>query len=152
MEFITVERFKEQPIEVQKVLLDWWKCEPFDIYAWCWNLKDNKWSNESCCNQIQADTINKSKEIDYIIPLFIEGQLRKFIEDKEHCLLDIRVEDLNDDYNYYTIIGWEIKELEYGREFGEILFEDCIGAEDLLQLYWKIACSIAKEFVDEDRL
>ena len=145
MEFITVEQFKEQTEEVQKVFLDWWKCEPFNIYAWCWNLKDNKWSIESCCNQIQADTINKGKTIGNIIPLFTEGQLRKFIEDKESCLLDIKVENLHDNYNDYTVIGWEINRFEYGIEFGRILFEDCIKAKDLLQLYWKVACSVAKE-------
>ncbi len=138
MEFITVEQFKEQSKEVQEVFFDWWKCEPFNIYAWCWNLKDNKWSIESCCNQIQADTINKGKTIGDIIPLFTEGQLRKFIEDKTGhkigCELFKRGYDINickDDGDYIKIYEGVDK--------------------DLLQAYWKVACMIAKEEVDGQR-
>lgn len=145
MEFITVEQFKEQPKEVQKVFLDWWEPRVGDLFTWIDQDKHDMSELGCCCSELQAEITDKNKSLDNRIPLFTEGQLRKFIEDKEHCLLDIRVEDLNDDYNYYTVIGWEVKELEYGREFGEILFEDCIEAEDLLQLYWKVACSVAKE-------
>ncbi|WP_373205951.1 hypothetical protein [Clostridium tertium] len=132
MEFITVEQFKEQPKEVQEVFLDWWKCEPFNIYAWCWNLKDNKWSIESCCNQIQADTINKGKTIGDIIPLFTEGQLRKFIEDKTGGKVDASFNG-----ETYTVYSNE--------DFGLIIkmYEDIDN--DLLQAYWKVACMIAKE-------
>jgi hypothetical protein len=132
MEFITVEQFKEQPVEVQKVFLNWWKCETFNIYAWCWNLKDNKWSIESCCNQIQADTINKGKTIGDIIPLFTEGQLRKFIED-------------NTRYKIESILyrnGYDIYLCEddgcYIKEYESV-------DKDLFQAYWKVACMVAKE-------
>ena len=128
MEFITVEQFKEQPKEVQEVFLDWWKCEPFNIYAWCWNLKDNKWSIESCCNQIQADTINKGKTIGDIIPLFTEGQLRKFIEDSIGRIALIEL-----DYDTYNIIL---------RNRGKAYIT---GETNLLQAYWKVACMVAKE-------
>lgn len=132
MEFITVEQFKEQPKEVQEVFLDWWKCEPFNIYAWCWNLKDNKWSIESCCNQIQADTINKGKTIGDIIPLFTEGQLRKFIEGKTGNKVDC---------NFYC----ERYDINICKDNGVIIktYEDI--DEDLLQAYWKVACMVAKE-------
>ena len=132
MEFITVEQFKEQPKEVQKVFLNWWKCEPFNIYAWCWNLKDNKWSIESCCNQIQADTINKGKTIGDIIPLFTEGQLRKFIEDKTGGKVD-------------SSFGGKTYTVYSNKDFGLIIkmYEDIDS--DLLQAYWKVACMVAKE-------
>ncbi len=132
MEFITVEQFKEQSKEVQKVFLDWWKCEPFNIYAWCWNLKDNKWSIESCCNQIQADTINKGKTIGDIIPLFTEGQLRKFIEDKTGGKVD-------------SSFGGKTYTVYSNKDFGLIIkmYEDIDS--DLLQAYWKVACMVAKE-------
>ena len=132
MEFITVEQFKEQPKEVQKVFLNWWKCEPFNIYAWCWNLKDNKWSIESCCNQIQADTINKGKTIGNIIPLFTEGELRKFIEDKTGGKVD-------------SSFGGKTYTVYSNKDFGLIIkmYEDIDS--DLLQAYWKVACMVAKE-------
>ncbi|MDU2683515.1 MAG: hypothetical protein E7C50_16765 [Clostridium sp.] len=133
MEFITVEQFKEQPVEVQKVFLDWWKCEVFDIYAWAWNIDENNWCIESCYNQIQADTINKFKKgITTTIPLFTEGQLRKFIEDKTGGKVDASFNG-----ETYTVYSNE--------DFGLIIkmYEDI--DDDLLQAYWKVACMVAKE-------
>lgn len=144
MEFITVEQFKEQPKEAQKVFLDWWKPSNGDIYL---DIYKNNNVIE-CCHHIKFmnnEDVEHMKADNDAIPLFTEGQLRKFIEDKDGCLLDIKVENLHDNYNDYTVIGWEIKELEHGKEFGRVLFEDCIKAEGLLQLYWKVACSVAKE-------
>lgn len=132
MEFITVEQFREQPIEVQKIFLDWWECEPFDIYAWCWNLKDNKWSIESCCNQIQGDAINKSKDVN--IPLFTEGQLRKFIEDKLNIKAQFSIHFLTLDYVMIT------------DDSDKVWIHT--GTDDLIQAYWKVSCMIAKEEVD----
>lgn len=139
MEFITVEQFKEQPKEVQKVFLDWWKPEIGD-------LATGRYANiVAISSQRDIDAVKIYKGEPYAIPLFTEGQLRKFIEDKGGCLLDIKVENLHDNYNDYTVIGWEIKELDHGKEFGRVLFEDCIRAACLLQVYWKIACAGAKE-------
>lgn len=146
MEFITVEQFKEQPKEVQKVFLDWWKCDYGDLYYYNEDPLEYK-DFEIVDNNLECDI---EGDFDYfksigVIPIFTEGQLRKFIEDKECCLLDIKVENLHDNYNDYTVIGWEIKELDHGKEFGRVLFEDCIRAEGLLQVYWKVACAGAKE-------
>lgn len=138
MEFITVDQFEEQSKEVQKVFLDWWKCEPFNIYAWCWNLKDNKWSIESCCNQIQADTINKGKTIGDIIPLFTEGQLRKFIEDKTNGKVESYYA-----WDYYTIA---IRNTGCGGDDPQCDTEET----NLLQAYWKLACMVAKEEVNNN--
>ena len=145
MEFITVEQFKEQPKEVQEVFLDWWKCEPFNIYAWCWNLKDNKWSIESCCNQIQADTINKGKTIGDIIPLFTEGQLRKFIEDKSNGtvkLIQWHIEDSQISKRGYAIDILRKNEYHVTYHYKDL-------GEDLLKAYWKVACIVAKEDLNE---
>lgn len=133
MEFITVEQFKEQPLEVQKVFLDWWKCEHYDIYAWAMDLKGNKWCIENCTNQIQADTINKGKTIEFLIPLFTEGQLRKFIEDKLDMKIQCEIHPLTLDY----II------LVKNNSGNKVWMHT--GKEDLLQAYWKVACMIAKE-------
>lgn len=133
MEFITVEQFKEQPKEVQEVFLNWWKCEVFDIYAWAWNIDENNWCIESCYNRIQADTINKFKKgITTTIPLFTEGQLRKFIEDKTGGKVD-------------ASFGGKTYTVYSNKDFGLIIkmYEDIDS--DLLQAYWKVACMIAKE-------
>ncbi len=148
MEFITVEQFKEQPEEVQEVFLDWWKPSIGDLY----HAKPPKCDNGFVTfyyleKENYGDFI---KALDFITPLFTEGQLRKIVEDKGNCLLDIKVENLCDEYNEYTVIGWEINKFDYRREFGRILFEDCIGAKDLLELYWKMACSIAKEHISNN--
>lgn len=155
MEFITVEQFKEQPKEVQEVFLDWYNFDKYDLFYLKWEGAEKKWGATE--EIVSGATLNRhlkhlkraNSNIINTIPLFTEGQLRRFIEDKESCLLDIKVEDLHDNYNDYTVIGWEINRFEYGIEFGRILFEDCIKAKDLLQLYWKLACMIAKEAVDE---
>ena len=45
MEFITVEQFKEQPKEVQKVFLDWWQPRVWDIFIFNTDEYDNSDSN-----------------------------------------------------------------------------------------------------------
>ena len=150
MEFITIKQFQEQSPKVQNVFLDWWECDYGDLYYYNEDPLEYK-DAEIINNNLECDLNGDFKYFKSIgpIPLFTEGQLRKFIEDKKECLLDIKVENLRDDYNIYAVIGWEIKAMEWGKEFGRILFEDYIEAEDLLQLYWKVACSVAKEEVDE---
>ena len=133
MEFITVEQFKEQPKEVQEVLLDWWNCEPHDIYAWVMDTKGNKWCIESCSNQIQADTINKGKAVYFCIPLFTEGQIRRFIEDKLDMKIQCEIHPLTLDY----IV------LVKNNSGNKVWIHT--GKEDLLQAYWKVACMIVKE-------
>ncbi|WP_334686098.1 hypothetical protein, partial [Clostridium tertium] len=130
-------------IEIQKVFLDWWKPEIGD-------LATGRYANiVAISSQRDIDAVKIYKGEPYAIPLFTEGQLRKFIEDKTNGLLDVECNDLNDDYYFYTIRIFEIKELEYGKEFGEILIEEYIECEDLLQAYWKVACMVAKEGLNE---
>ncbi|MDC4242634.1 hypothetical protein NE398_21160 [Clostridium tertium] len=130
-------------MEIQKVFLDWWKPEIGD-------LATGRYANiVAISSQRDIDAVKIYKGEPYAIPLFTEGQLRKFIEDKTNGLLDVECNDLNDDYYFYTIRIFEIKELEYGKEFGEILIEEYIECEDLLQAYWKVACMVAKEGLNE---
>jgi len=135
MEFITVEQFKEQPEEVQKVFLDWWECEPYDLYAFPWNRRTNTWCIGSCSNQIQANSINKSKDIDINIPTFTEGQIRRFIEDKTGAKV---ISAISYDEQYIIALIKNNNELYEMKDTEE---------EDLLQAYWKVACIIAKEDV-----
>lgn len=136
MEFITVEQFKEQPKEVQKVFLDWWKPSKFDLYSSdgfhtylvgieeegliCPNVSSMVWHEKEKCT-----------------PLFTEGQLRKFIEYKinSHSILGIS------DCKKYVITL-----IKNDDELYEIIDTK---ETNLLQAYWKVACMVAKEGLNE---
>ena len=142
MDFITAEQFRCQTEEVKNIFLKWWKPSIGDLFE-----DSVSFDIVSLCYGNRIYPFRKSfvfKKLD-CIPLFTEGQLRRFIENKCNCLLDVKVENLHDNCNEYTVTGWEIKELEWGKEFGRILFEYHMATEDLLQLYWEIACSVAKD-------
>ncbi|MBN1079295.1 hypothetical protein FDB55_06885 [Clostridium botulinum] len=144
MEYISAEEFLKQPVEVQKVFIDWWKPSDGDIYWW---IKD-KYIDYSCNFNFMNNTdVNNLKEDKEIIPLLTEGQLREFIEYKTSGIIDI---------GYYgdSEGGYEIKiyKLDYKKDF---ILDDETGrfenytfeelGKDLLQAYWKVACEIVKE-------
>lgn len=146
MEFITVEQFQEQPKEIQQVFLDWWQPSIGDIYCneFLINFKGDKIQKLEVVRN--TTEINYIKDVsEFLCVLLTEGQLKKFIEDKAECILDITVEDLIGNCRVYTVIGWRVKESENGAEFEEILIEEYAIENDLIQLYWKIACRVAKE-------
>lgn len=132
MEFITVEQFKEQPVEVQKMFLDWWKPRIGDIFIFNTDEYDNSDSNIGVLGSIKQINITRRSKGKYRIPLFTEGQLRKFIEDKTGGKVDASFNG-----ETYTVYSNE--------DFGLIIkmYEDIDS--DLLQAYWKVACMIAKE-------
>ena len=127
MEFITVEQFQEQPEEVQKVFLDWWKPKKLDVFVTLdrYTYLADKYEDE-CIKPIYVSDMWYQKE--YCIPLFTEGQLRAFIEDKKGEMVEINL------YcgGYYIVTAY--RKCEF----------DNLG-KDLLQAYWKMACEIAKE-------
>ncbi|MDB1924076.1 hypothetical protein PMY56_13555 [Clostridium tertium] len=132
MEFITIEQFKEQPKEVQKVFLDWWKPSNGDIY-----LDVYKNNNViECCHHIKFmnnEDVEHMKVDNDAIPLFTEGQLRKFIEDKTNGKVESYYA-----WDYYTIA---IRNTGCGGDDQQCDTEET----NLLQAYWKVACMIAKE-------
>lgn len=136
MEYISVEEFLKQPKEVQKVFINWWQPKLFDL------IHIDYYSVNSIDTVISEKDIKKygieffPNGIDGdVIPLFTEGQLRKFIEYKKQCKIDIQnCEDATYLYLY------DLNALE-----GMYLEEYAIGTTDLLQAYWKVACEIAKE-------
>ena len=132
MEFITVEQFKEQPKEVQKVFLDWWKPSVGDIFIFNTDEYDNSDSNIGVLGSIKQINITRRSKGKYRIPLFTEGQLRKFIEDKTGGKVDASFNG-----ETYTVYSNE--------DFGLIIkmYEDIDS--DLLQAYWKVACMVAME-------
>lgn len=142
MEFITVEQFREQPMEIQKVFLDWWKCDYGDLYYY------NEYPYENCNisiidNNLECDLNGDFKYFKSIgaIPLFTEGQLRKFIEDKTEGKIEVYIDCLFNDYAIYLNSKIDGKE-----DFGGI---DILG-ENLFRAYWKVACIVAKEGLDND--
>jgi len=140
MEFITVEQFREQPKEVQRVFLDWWQPSVGDIYC---NLYSPQPNNLLFITkgQLEIFKIFKDDIKLYRIPLFTEGQLRKFIEDKTGCKTDMV---------FYMYDGYDIEISKPHYIDGYCLSQKTFEylGEDLLQAYWKVACKIAKEEVD----
>lgn len=141
MEFITVEQFQEQPKEVQKVFIDWWKCDYGDLYYYNENplkYKDFKIID----NELECEVYG---DFDYfkktgVIPIFTEGQLREFIEDKTSCK-NIELEG-NIESNQYDLFCFkEIWSCYEEREYNKL-------GTNVLQAYWKVACEIAKELVN----
>ncbi len=136
MEFITAEEFIGQPAEVQKVFLDWWDCCYGDLYYY--NAKQNE--NDD------IDLINNDLECNFngdfeyfksigAIPLFTEGQLRKFIEDKTEFPIE-KIELINGQYDIYT----RYKAID---NYSDIRLFSKLG-RSILRAYWKVACMIAK--------
>ena len=133
MEFITVEQFQEQPLEVQKVFIDWWQPEIGDIFQFATVDFDNDDSTIVVISGKKQIKIAEWGKGEYRIPLFTEGQLRKFIEDKLDMKIQCEIHPLTLDY---IIL---VKDNSGNKVWMHA------GKEDLLQAYWKVACMIAKE-------
>jgi hypothetical protein len=148
MEFITVEQFKEQPVGVQKVFLDWWNESRYDLVCLEWDAT-KELVNEMGIN-LEIGIKNKISTYEEIIiylnnleclgienkeliPLFTEGQLRKFIEDKTNGKVESYYA-----WDYYTIA---IRNTGCGGDDQQCDTEET----NLLQAYWKVACMVAKE-------
>lgn len=139
MEFITVEQFQEQPEEVQKVFLDWWKCDYGDLYYYNENPLIKYKDFKIIDNDLECEVYG---DFDYfkkagVIPIFTEGQLRKFIEDKLDMKIQCEIHPLTLDYIILV-----------KNNSGDKVWMHT-GKEDLLQAYWEVACEIAKEVADE---
>lgn len=138
MEFITVEQFKEQPKEVQKVFLDWWKPSNGDIYL---DIYKNNNVIE-CCHHIKFmnnEDVEHMKVDNDAIPLFTEGQLRKFIEDKTGMEIEILKSS-----SARKCVGT----MFYDRKENGNEPKYKVDEVDLFKAYWKVACMVAKEEVD----
>ena len=147
MEYISVEEFLKQDKEVQEVFKKWWQPKEGDLYASGYYLKDDYETIHYGTRCIEYDMYRDMKEDEewtikeYVfqyasdIPLLTEGQLRKFIEYKKQCKIDIQNRD---DATYLYL--YDLNALE-----GMYLEEYPIGPIDLLQAYWKVAVQIARE-------
>ena len=142
MEFITVEQFQEQPKEVQKVFIDWWKPQEFDIYAYKEDLKPRR-VTETDIEDIYNNEVYNVKS-GFAIPLFTEGQLRRFIEDKTDGIVKLVQWHIHD--SQVSKRGYAIDILRKNEYHVTYHYKDL--GEDLLQEYWKVACMIAEELVN----
>lgn len=133
MEFITVEQFKEQPVEVQKMFLDWWKPRIGDIFIFNTDEYDNSDSNIGVLGSIKQINITRRSKGKYRIPLFTEGQLRKFIEDKTNIDTILGISDCKE---------YVIALIKNDDELYEMIDTKETNS---LQAYWKLACMVAKE-------
>ncbi|MDV3426712.1 MAG: hypothetical protein LIR50_05915 [Bacillota bacterium] len=131
MEFINAETFKNQPKEVQEVFLKWRKPSIGDLVSI--NVCTINGKDEDMIFAINDDSneINKLKDI----PLFTEGKLKKFIEDKTGCRINEII--------YREGTGYDVI-----LEYFDGLYEDL--GNDLFQVYWNIALQIAKESITND--
>lgn len=145
MEFISVEEFRKQPVEVQKYFIDWFlenksvtdlvqvELHPVaEIKLYSEGFQDSKLQFEYKKEyQFKGKKINGKYEI---TPLLTEGQLRKFIMGKSNNIIVLT--DYCDNSGYSIILnekeGTEQKCYKY------------LGV-DLLQAYWKVAIQIAEQ-------
>ena len=128
MEFISAEDFLKQDEKVQVVFLNWWEPSSGDLFQYrkLFNVVDY-------CSGTTIQPFYNSYAVfkKDCIPLFTEGQLRKFIEDKT------AMSTVNVDYfeGYRIKINISINQSKYYKDLGN----------DLLQAYWNVAVEIAKE-------
>lgn len=138
MEYITAEQFLEQPEEVQQVLRDWWKdnISAYDLYK----TPDKR--SDVICLRDNIEYITAVKDlINDAIPLFTEGQLRKFIEAKTKGTIDLIYTHM-EDKNYKTINKAKYLQLSCLRE---IIFRMRLKSDaDIFKAYWQCALKIAK--------
>ena len=131
MEYISAEEFLKQPKEVQEVFIDWWSKNKTISDIATIKINKERWGVH-ILSDIDLVVFEIGKDL---IPLLTECQLRKFIEYKKQCKIDIQN---CDDATY--LYSYDLNALE-----GMYLEEYAIGTTDLLQAYWKVACEIAKE-------
>lgn len=141
MEYISAEEFLGQPVEVQKVFLDWWKPSLGDLVC----VDTGKFADVDIYNGLpyRKNLILKCLEnerdielLEYDCPLLVEGQLRQFIEDKTDCKLEVMY-----------IKGYSIRLSRNNPEGKNVIFSKRFLEKDLLKSYWKVALEIAKEKV-----
>ena len=149
MKYIKAEEFLQQPKEIQKVFLDWWQPEEFDIYV-------NKELEKHRVTQtdLEDDVCNYYLKTEYI-PLLTEGQLREFIENKTselakaQCKMkieyktkdEIEESKSNSNLSLQSQEGYFIQITSTEFMGGIMEFHD-LGT-DLLKAYWQVACKIA---------
>lgn len=136
MEYISAEELLKQPTEVQKVFVDWWQPTKFDI------VYDVITRQNTIITSLNNKLIylynygNICERMKFsIIPLFVEGQLRQFIEEKTSKKIDIEIRNENVEV---TVWGNTIP--------GGMTVYNYVSIT-LIDAFWQVACKIALEEV-----
>jgi len=132
MNYIESEEFLKQPKTIQKVFEKWWtdNLQQSDLVKL--KLARNKEKIQIIAN-IDLACIEEGE----IIPLFTEGQLRKFIEDKSRCK-NVEISGDIETGQYYADF---YEEIYSGIEIDTI---ENLGT-DKFKAYWTLALIFAKE-------
>jgi len=142
MEFINAAEFLRQSKEIQEVFLEWWKPQQFDLY-----LVDNKTleitlrSDDDLILPIRTNSVWDEKA--RCIPLFTEGQLRKFIEDNTNGKVMVEYTVCENIVLKLATKSKVTGGLEFKRKYSFPKSEF-----NLHQVYWEVACKIAKGNVE----
>lgn len=127
MEYISAEEFIKQSTEVQKVLRDWWKPQMHDLFFRNFGYNPNHYLNgiyEGCIQD--KEVLHNAVNDKSFLPLFTEGQLRQFIDDKTGGIIGIKY--LSDN------VWWIIADETYRTE-----------TDNLLYAYWELSCKLAMQ-------
>jgi hypothetical protein len=147
MEYIWANEFEREPIEVQEELKVWFldNIKGFELFAKPLSKEDG----HSYENLIYV--YGENKELTFLslmhgnyvtkgiynlnkfVPMFTEGQLRKFIEDKTNCNLGILP---NSTFNELYLAN---------KDNLRRTVKEFIGSKDILRAIWELACEIIKE-------
>jgi hypothetical protein len=143
MEFISADKILKQPKEVQEVFMEWWKPSVGDLIfkratGFMTFVRD---SNENVV-LLNGYSYRIKGFKDTYIPLFTEGQLRKFIEDKTDNTMDLKLNVWK--YENKNVTRIDIQYNHFNKNFGFKIYGNT------LQAYWKAACEIAKESVENE--
>ena len=132
MNYIESEEFLKQPKTIQKVFEKWWtdNLQQSDLVKL--KLARNKEKIQIIAN-IDLACIEEGE----IIPLFTEGQLRKFIEDKSRCK-NVEISGDIETGQYYADF---YEEIYSGIEIDTI---ENLGT-DKFKAYWTLALIFVKE-------
>lgn len=148
MEFITAEQFLKEDKKVQEVFIDWWKPERGDLVAYEHTIiGTGKIRKEMCMNCLFFHSnVKYAEKVGKYIPLFTEGQLRKFIEDKTRSYFSCEIINplVNEEGFRFVFEFYSGKEFKYNEKLRKEIY-----AIDLLQAYWQVAVQITKESIKQ---
>jgi hypothetical protein len=137
MEYINAKEFLNQPIEIQNVLIEWWNPSKGDLLYPDYDEKGTNFMNIVVDYDNELIKIRNGSNLwyekDRSLPLFTEGQLRKFIEDKTNCNLGILP---NSTFNELYLAN---------RDNLRRTVKEFIGSKDILRAIWELACEVIKE-------
>lgn len=151
LDHISVEQFLEQSKEVRKILMDWWKPQRFDLFAWHIKGLDTiyvvqKYEEEDKNKYIlPIGTYDAWNDIRECIPLFTECQLRKLIEDKTGKKIWISHNcGYSEGHVYIIQLGND------STEFYKKHDQFAIVTEDLMQAFWQIVIELVRREVNKN--